>query len=418
MFSVKGGYRAGIAMVVLSATTLSARVFTDKAGNSYDGSVVNITDSVVTIMVPARGKFVKVPLASLSAQDRAYVESLGKRRANPRVAAKAAAKEAAGKTVASRSSRGASSSKLKAEYNLVDNFLTPWPRFISVPKAVHVRVVSQDKGKKRYVYHSPSFEFISDVALSTTIISEFGLMFEATREYCRKLPLSNMKAHVPKHQGRNRILLFESVQSYVRNGGHPNAAGVYVPSRNLILIPLQSLGVKKKGGVYNYDYQVSNSVLVHEIVHQLTDPEYFAHGGRGWFSEGLAQYCAETRYSRGGFSVSGVRERIKDYVVGTATRGGLGAKINAPDLEAFMLQSYQSFTGNAGVNYRLGTMITYYFFHMERDRRNLARFLQALKRGETGSQALKYLLNGRSFKQLERDIHNAWRSSGVVVNFQ
>ena len=55
---------------------------------------------------------------------------------------------------------------------------------------------------------------------------------------------------------------------------------------------------------------------------------------------------------------------------------------------------------------------------MEEDRKNMTRFLQALKKGETSKQALKHLLNGRSFDQLERDISNAWRSFGVEINFQ
>lgn len=417
MLCLKRSLRAGVWLLglVLLTSSLSARVFTDRAGNSYDGSVVNVTDTEVTIMVPEKGAFYKVPIANLSAKDQAYITSL---REKKKKAAPNTPKRAVEARPVSRNSATLTTSKLKAKHRLVDNYLTNWPRFISVPKTVHVRKVSENKGRKQYVYHSPSFEFVSDVPLSTTIIGEFGLMFEATREYCRKLPISSMKAHVPKLQGRNRILLFENVQSYVRNGGHPSAAGVYVPSRNLILIPLRSLGVKKLNGVYNYDRQTSNSVLVHEIVHQLTDPEYFAHGARGWFSEGLAQYCAETRYSSGDFSVSGVKERIKNYAVGTATVRGLGAKIDAPDLEKFMLQSYQSFTSNAGYNYRLGTLVTYYFFHMERDRKNITAFLKALKRGETGNKALKHLLSGRNFDQLERDIRNAWKRSGVEINFQ
>ena len=315
-------------------------------------------------------------------------------------------------------SRSNKTSELKAKYRLIDNYLRNWPKFVSIPKTVHVRVVSQDKAKSRYIYHSPSYEFICDVPLSTTIIGEFGLMFETTREYCRQLPISSLKAHVPKGQKRHRILLFENIGNYVKNGGHPRAAGVYVPSKDVILVPLVSVGVKKVSGGYNYDYTASNSVLIHEIVHQLTDAEYFSPGAVGWFSEGLAEYCARTPYRRGDFSVRAVNQSIKNYVTGTTTRSGLGSKIKAPDLEAFMLQSYGSFTSNAAYNYRLGTLLTYYFFHMERDRKNITAFLKALKRGERSGKALKSLLNSRSFDQLERDIENAWKASGIEIDFQ
>ena len=51
-------------------------------------------------------------------------------------------------------------------------------------------------------------------------LKKFAALFEATREYCRELPISTMKAHVPWAKFRNKILLFETKDSYVENGGH------------------------------------------------------------------------------------------------------------------------------------------------------------------------------------------------------
>ena len=139
------------------------------------------------------------------------------------------------------------------------------------------------------------------------MVKKFATLFEATREYCRMLPIATLKAHVPGAQFRNKILLFESKASYVRNGGPPSSAGVFISrgrqGNGIVMVPLESLGLKKVGSGYMYDYKGENKVLPHELVHQLTDREYYRSGARGWFSEGLAEYVAVTPYRSGKFMV-------------------------------------------------------------------------------------------------------------------
>ena len=63
-------------ILVFTAGPLSARLFTDKKGNTYDGTVANMTDTQVTLMVPAKGKFYKIAIEDLSAGDQAYIKVL------------------------------------------------------------------------------------------------------------------------------------------------------------------------------------------------------------------------------------------------------------------------------------------------------------------------------------------------------
>ena len=169
-------------ILVFTAGPLSARLFTDKKGNTYDGTVANMTDTQVTLMVPAKGKFYKIAIEDLSAGDQAYIKVL---RNKPKISLpskpkpslpskpKKLPKQTAQPKVKDVSSnpRLLKTSELKAKYRLVDNYLTSWPKLVSIPKRVHVRVISEDKANKRYVYHSQNYEFICDVALSSTIIS-------------------------------------------------------------------------------------------------------------------------------------------------------------------------------------------------------------------------------------------------------
>jgi len=233
-----------------------------------------------------------------------------------------------------------------------------------------------------------------------------------------------MKAHVPGEKFRNKILLFETKGAYIQNGGPPQSAGVFISGKGIVMAPLMSVGVKKVGSSYMFDYKGSNKTLPHELTHQLTDGEYYASGARGWFSEGLAEYVATTPYRSGKFMVKTNLSAIKDYAIeyGKDGRGGraLGKKISAPDLKGYMLQPYSSFTSNANFNYGLGLLITYYYFHWdgEGDRANINAFLKALKEGKRGEEALNVLLNGRSWDEMEKAISKSWRSRGVRIEFR
>lgn len=423
-------------------TSVDARTFTDRAGNEFEASIASTGELTVTLLIPAKGRVYKVPIAKLSDGDQNYIKEYKKKKILGLDTGSSGTSSTEGRgartllpqknslkkpqKVKKSPSSGVSkvqtgAAKLKAQHKLVDNYLTSWPTIVETSRNLNIKTASEDASKKRYVYHSPNYEFICDVPLPKTVVQKFATMFEATRELCRKLPISSMKAHVPGSYKRHKILLFERDISYYKNGGVPGSAGIYRSSDEVIMVPFSSLGLKKAGGNYVNDYNGSNSVLAHEIVHQLTDKEYFKHGAQGWFSEGLAEYCAITPYKGGKYVVRGNISNIVAYVTayGKDNKAGrnLGKKFDAPDLRLYMLQSYSSFSRQGNYNYGLGALVTYYFFHMESDRRNVTSFLKALKAGKTGEEALKSLLNGRSFDKLEADISRAWKAKGVEINF-
>ena len=323
-----------------------------------------------------------------------------------------------------RRSRRGGTAALKERYALKDNFDQKWPDRVGLGHDVEISIVEENEANKKFVYHSPNYEFICDVRLSQNVIKKFAALFESTREYCKALPISTMKAHVPGKKFRNQILLFESKATYIKNGGPPKTAGVFIGGKGIVMAPLESLGVKKVGKGYMFDYKGSNKTLPHEITHQLTDDEYYESGAMGWFSEGLAEYVANTPYRSGKFMVKSNLSAIKAYATeyGKKGRGGraMGDKISAPNLKDYMLQPYSSFTEKANFNYGLGMMITYYFFHWdgEGDRANINAFLKALKAGKSGDDALNVLLNGRSWDDLEKEISKGWRSRGVKITFK
>ena len=383
--------------LLANASLLDARIFTNKQGQEVDASVEKVDGEKVTLVLKKNGKSYDITLDSLSEADREYLVEWKK------------------------GEKGG-----KQEAVVKENFDAPWPDRISIDLDIEIKVIEEDVAKKSFVYHSPNYEFVSDVRLTKNVIKKFAVLFEATREYCRLLPIATMKAHVPGEQFRHKILLFETRAAYVENGGPPESGGVFIPrlakGRGVVMVPFDSLGLKKLGSSYSYDYKGKNKVLPHEITHQLTDSEYFQVGARGWFSEGLSDYVAVTPYRSGKFFVRTNLSEIKDYVTayGEDGRGGraLGKEINAPNLKDYMLQPYSSFTGeNGGFNYGFALLLTYYYFQMEEDTSNIKAFLKALKNGKKGEEALDVLLNGRSWDEMEAQISKAWKSRGVRIHF-
>lgn len=302
------------------------------------------------------------------------------------------------------------------------NWDGPWPTLVAVDIEQEIEVLKEDDGAKEYIYASPHYEFICDVKLNTSVVKRFSLLFEATNQVCRELPLGMVK---PFREERHKIHLFETREAYIEKGGPPDSAGVYISrgGEGDILVPLTSLGVKKVGSNYSVDYDKENTTLSHEITHQLTDYHYYAQGSRGWFTEGMAEYIANSGYRSGKFDIDDLQKLIARVTAyGENNTGGraLGEEFTAPDLETYFMQDYDSFTANGNLNYGLGALVVYYFFHMdgEKDAANIKAFLKALKEEKTPPQLFEPLLAGRTWDEMEADITQGWRSRGVKINFQ
>lgn len=391
-------------VLCLLALNLHGRTFTNNKGEKIEASVTEVSMDKVRLALKG-GKSYWVEIKSLSRKDQIFVAAwvrageLGGRRAQEELERRDLGK-------------------------LEDNYDDDWPRVAGIDTDVLIKTVMEDPSQSRFVYYSPNYEFICDVKLAPFVVKKLAILFETTREFCSLMPISTLKAHRPGALFRNRIYLFGTRQAYVRNGGPPNSGGVYMSRGNkgIVMAPLTSLGVKRKGDRYVHDRNGNNDVMPHELTHQLTDYQYFLPGARGWFSEGLAEYVSTTPYQTGKFMVEGNLFAIKRSVTSRDSKRGrgsnLGRDITAPDLRSYMLQSYGDFTRNGNFNYALGLLLTYYFFHLDDDRTSITKFLKALKAGKTGDAALTELRNGRSWDELEMEVSKAWKAKGINLTFK
>jgi hypothetical protein len=302
------------------------------------------------------------------------------------------------------------------------NFDAPWPEHIKFGDDPGITTVEEDAAKKHFVYESTNYRYTSDVRLSKSVVKGFAVMFEATYLFCRSLPLGLDGGD--KTDGKLQIFLFENFDDYVLAGGPPQSSGLFIGSKAAVLVPLTSLGVRPVGSGYMFDREKSSKTLPHELTHQLTPQSYFKTGGMGWFTEGLAEYVAVTPYRSGSFKVRNNHGDIVAYTTGDGAKntGGrsLGKEIRLANLKAFMLQDYDKFVAEAQLNYGCGLLITYYFLQMDGvgDGKRVKAFLKALRDGKSGEDALEFLLDGRSFDQLAKDITKAWSHRGVDLEFR
>jgi hypothetical protein len=372
------------------------RAWTNTAGQTFQAEFVRLDGTNVIFALEGGRTFVS-PLASLSASDQVTV----------RLASQAAPSPAPAGTAPARAA----------------NFGHPWPREIRVDGSSQSRVVSEDPKRGVYVYESPHYRFTCDVRLTSDVLRNFAMMFETTWNYVASIPLG-LDGGTPR-QGRHDILLFGTLGAYFQAGGMPGSAACYIPSRGIVLVPVESLGLTKTPTGFSLDTTRPNDVLIHELTHQLTPSSYLTPRNNGWFAEGLAEYVSSTPYSWGYFRPDPHGNAVLAYVTARGEKGkggrGLGTKLRAPRLKHFMQMPYQHFSGgNGNFNYGFGLLLTHYFCHMEGGGRTLrlSAYLKALRAGETINAANAALLGGGTFEKLEAEFADAWRKKGVEIAFE
>lgn len=376
--------------MICAAKAGEMRTWTDAQGRKIEARMSGLDGEQVMLELKD-GRKIPYPLAKLSAEDAHYA----------------------------RHFKGAASTGEATPQGL--NFDAEWPDRIKFGEDPEIAIISEDAEQKKFIYESANYRYHCDVRLSKSVVRGFALMFEATHLFCRSLPLALDGGD--KTDSKLEIRLFEVYEDYIAAGGMQGSAGVFISGRALVLVPLDSLGVRKVGSGYMLDRDKSSKTLPHELTHQLTPHPYFAEGSMGWFTEGIAEYVAVTPYRSGAFSVRGNHKDIIDYTTayGSKNTGGraLGENINIADLKEFMLQDYSNFMRDPQINYGCSLLITHYFLQMDGDgdAKRIKSFLKALRDGKTGEEAIAVLLDGRSYAQLGEEIGKAWGRRGVNLTF-
>jgi len=257
-------------VLVLGVSQIQAepRTWTNDSGKMIQAEFGGVSDGQVKLLL-TDGRQAAVPLASLSAEDQAWVRS----------------------QPAPVSQVG----RIPAEKRRM-------PEQVKEPLLyTTVRVVREEPGD--CLYESGHFQFKTTAKLGVALMKDVCRAFESTYELVRLMPWGIQ----PKPEaGRTKFQaeLYETRQQYLATGAPSWSAGVYSLKDKVFRIPFGELGISAQpgaGGAYYRKGEINNDTITHEITHQMMH-EYVPYMP-AWLVEGLAEYTSNLPYRGGVFQV-------------------------------------------------------------------------------------------------------------------
>ena len=368
-----------VASLVFGGLCLSSlgRTWTDTSGRQFEGALIRQEGEKVYLNISGRQRAFQ--LSQLSIADRNFVNSGGQRTTSTRKPG-----------VPQRRTQ------------------------IQADVGIKVEKLRVDPEYNRWVYGSPNFEFICTEDLGYPAIRRFAWMFESVWQFCETLPFDVPRLRA-QEKVRMKTFLIKDYKDYVRMGGVPQTLGVYLPPRDIVLVPFLSLDLVKRPGLKD-----ANSTLRHEVTHQLMKGQ---SQQAGWFIEGSAEYVATVPYSQNRLltdrHLKSVVSSVSGYGWNERAGYNLGRSVTFSRLENFMRPDYRAFQQQKNA-YAYALVLFTYFARLDgqKDGASLSRYVAALQDGVPEPEARKQLLNGRSYEELEAAVTKAWNSHGLRLKFE
>lgn len=388
----------------------ATREWTSNDGKKIEGTIKGLEGDVLTLET-GRGNF-EVPLSRFSDEDQLFAREW--------------AKSAATK-MAENSEDGPGKKVAPTLGNFEDLQVGVWPQYATAELEVEQIEEIETEGENEYIYRTPHFEFQAPDRLSNSVVREFARIFEATYNFVDQMPLG--LAPQPSANGFYITKLYMTQGAYMTDGGVPGSAGMFIfqirgtDMKGMIKVPLSNLGVEYTGTRFIVDHDRRSTTLVHEIVHQVM-MRWLATPMPIWLSEGLAEVISSQDYDNGRFKLNSMDRAVADEV----TRGQ-GRDFRMVVAERLMTITREEWSnavssgmGGGSANYNSANVLTYYFLKLDGDGdgANLVEYLKALVSGDpeaVKSAQAEFLLRGRSYETLEKDIADAWRSEGLKIEF-
>lgn len=315
-----------------------------------------------------------------------------------------------------------------------------WPLLYRGRDRFNVKYVRFDKDKKYHLYETEYFDFYVEEKLNHSTIWKCMALFYHVAGVLDSLPI--YLESIPREgEKKYEIFLVASKAKYRAMGGPPNSGGFYDPKRNITVIPFMSLGIIKDGKKWTFDAKgKSYSTLIHELTHHLTCKKW--KGQPCWLEEGMADFIAtmpyrasEFRFHQPGlyiqedFKKSFEYTKIKNVLIPNGVYQAISVEymLSVPRSRWNMLLARDQISGMR--QYHTSMIMFYYFAFLdgEGDGANLVKFMHAQRKAfmerkipHPYNKALleKYLLRGRSFKELEKEMVKELAANKLKVVFR
>ncbi len=296
-----------------------------------------------------------------------------------------------------------------------------WPKGVALPDTPEVAIIKEDAQTSEFNYKVPPYEFRSDTKLGPDALRDFARVFKAAWLLNCLLPL-DLRPTPEKDRDAFVAKIFRSYADYHAAGGMPGSSGTYIREQGVILVPLESIGVKIVSDRVQTERSDRHETLIHEITHQMMNA--WLPRLPTWFIEGSAEYTAMAEYIHGRFYMSQMQDRLRNYL---KMRGQKDRQIVMRFPAALMTtdnatwaQALGSNPYAANANYASAAILTYYFYHLDGngDAAHVIAWLRDLERGRLPAEALEeHLVRGRNPEKLANDIVKAFHLIGMKVDF-
>lgn len=424
------------------------RVWTAANGQKFQAKLTGIEGANAVFQL-ANGQITKVALSLLAPADQSAIRA--------GAAANPAAPTAPGAATVTRGSAPANPGTATNGKPGTPSTAKPrtWPAIIEVPpNSIEITLGEQDAAKRRYVYKSQSFEFVSQDKLAGSVMKEVARTFEATRSLVSALPWG-IEAKPPADLGFYQAKLFVTREDYFADGGPQNSGGVYFSKDRIFRIPFPSLGLMLQGKTWFKKPDYHGDTLVHEVTHQMMHD--FLGFLPKWIIEGTAEYTESLPYNAGRFLAGSHARGLKEYVAKAASHRVLTSEFRAfGEHIAMKRDNWESLSNQQHSQHLLyfqSYVLVYFFCHLDGDGKGtrFMKYLDAIAEArdewdrffknplvkmnpdgsytfpnslprpaakhseEFGIEKLSILFDGRDAAALDKDIREGFKKIGVKL---
>ncbi len=429
------------------APAQAMRVWTSANGQKFQAKLVGIEGENVTLLL-ANGQTSKFALNLLSAADQAAIRGAAAAPSVPAMPNTAPAANGGKPAAPPSATNGKPGAPSTAKTRT-------WPATVEVPpNSIEITIGEQDAAKRRYVYKSQSFEFVSQDKLAGSVMKEVARTFEATRSLVSALPWG-IAPKPPADLGFYQAKLFVTREDYFADGGPQNSGGVYFSNDRIFRIPFPSLGLQLQGKTWFKKADYHGDTLVHEVTHQMMHD--FLPFLPKWIIEGTAEYTESLPYNAGRFLAGSHARGLKEYVAKASSHRTLTSEFRPFGEHISMKRdNWESLSANSHSQHLLyfqSYVLVYFFCHLDGDGKGTRwmKYLDAIgeardeweqffrnplvkmngdgsytfpnnlprpkaKQGEDfGIEKLSILFDGRDAATLEKEIREGFKKIGVKL---
>ena len=385
-FSIKSAVII-VAFFLAAIINVSAqqRVWTEsKTGNIINAEFVKLEEKMVTLKL-SNGKIVKIDPDRFSQIDINYIDNIIKQR------------------------------NAIGDGSLLGN--------VDVPEAESVMREILPRRDNVWKYRTRHFVIESPKPLSDSAQKIVGKAFEVTWEALRAVPLPT---RVKRIDSTFKATLILNYDDYLARGGEKvNIPGRvpeawYSPGEDVTYVCFDDVGLNHNGDLKAGNQQVEQSIIIHEVTHQLTKGCY--NPNVTWICEGLACYVGYIPYDGKQLNFGKVLDKIRALY-------HQPIKISTT-FKDFLNYDYGEFHGSeeSALHYRASHLLVAYFIHLDgKDGASrLAKYLEESPKKDSDNppkdrdghaKGFDELLQGRDINALESSFVEAWKKRGVVITF-